>query len=558
MKPNLEKPSFLNKEPTRLGFGTSGIRALVKDMTDLECYINTKGFLNYLASINDISPGGMVCLAGDLRPSTNRIMATAAAAIIHSSYKVDNCGLIPTPAMAYYATQKSWASIMITGSHIPDNRNGIKYYKSNGEVFKDDEAGIIVEVDKFRQAEYAKNANETLFDKNGRFKKPVSLGPVNEEAKKTFIRRYLDIFPPDCFSGKTIIVYQHSAVGRDLLVNILESLGAQVIPVKRSNKFVAIDTENITAKDKALFELLANKYKHKHPYAIVSTDGDGDRPFVISEKGEAFRGDLLGIIVCQYLKANFAVFPISANDAVPLQCKKNGIKFKYTKIGSPYVIKAMEEAITRGETKVVSWEVNGGFLTGTDFLLNGNILRALPTRDAFLPILCVLAQSIKRKLALSELFAEIYNRYTDAGILDNFPQDIGQKIVRHFSLPEDNNVEQVSFEIKMTKITDFAGKDRALNSDHSMVKVLLNQKRGLEKFFNPSCGFDSIIHINYLDGVRVTFANGDVVHLRPSGNAPQFRVYSNANSQARASEIVRLSISEPNGIIQQIKSELVS
>jgi phosphomannomutase len=447
---------------------------------------------------------------------------------------------------------------MITGSHIPENRNGIKYYKQDGEVLKSDEEGIIAKVASIRREEYAKSANETLFDAGGMFKIPVYADTVSEEAKKTYIRRYLDVFPPDCFWGKTIIVFQHSAVGRDMLAYVLESLGAEVIPVKRSDEFIAIDTENITTQDRELFRLLADKYKQKHPFAIVSTDGDSDRPFVIDEKGEVHRGDVLGMVVCQYLKAKFAAVPISVNDAIDIQCKKNRIKLNHTKIGSPYVIKAMEEAITEGESRVVSWEVNGGFLTGTDFSISGSTLKALPTRDAFLPILGALAQATNRDIAVSKLFVELPYRYTDAGVLDNLPQDIQQKIISNFSLPDESDIQQVSFKAGAMRVTNFTNSSRILNSMNPVGEVLLSIKQGLERFFNSKLGFSNISSINYLDGIRITFANGDIAHIRPSGNAPQFRVYSNADSQERASEIVRLSIAEPDGIIQQMKKGLTN
>jgi phosphomannomutase len=31
---------------------------------------------------------------------------------------------------------------MVTGSHIPADRNGIKFYRPKGEVLKEDEAGM--------------------------------------------------------------------------------------------------------------------------------------------------------------------------------------------------------------------------------------------------------------------------------------------------------------------------------------------------------------------------------------------------------------------------------
>ena len=75
----------------------------------------------------------------------------------------------------------------------------------------------------------------------------------------------------------------------------------------------------------------------------------------------------------------------------------------------------------------------------------------------------------------------------------------------------------------------------------------------LARFFTPALGFDDIVRIDTLDGVRAYFANGDVVHIRPSGNAPQLRIYANSDSQARADQIVNLGVREPNGILRMME-----
>ena len=76
------------------------------------------------------------------------------------------------------------------------------------------------------------------------------------------------------------------------------------------------------------------------------------------------------------------------------------------------------------------------------------------------------------------------------------------------------------------------------------------RKTTLASFFTPAFGFDEIVRINVLDGVRVYFHNGDVAHVRPSGNAPQLRIYANSDSQARADQIVALGLREPDGILR--------
>ncbi|MCH8112244.1 MAG: hypothetical protein IH905_09890, partial [Proteobacteria bacterium] len=60
-------PTFLTYVPCELRFGTSGLRGLVREMTDLEVYINTRGFLDYLHQIGDVGPGDPIALAQYLR-----------------------------------------------------------------------------------------------------------------------------------------------------------------------------------------------------------------------------------------------------------------------------------------------------------------------------------------------------------------------------------------------------------------------------------------------------------------------------------------------------------
>ena len=61
-----------------VAFGTSGARGLVSAMTDRVSYGYTTGFLGYLAEIGEFAPGAEVALAGDLRPSTPRILRACA------------------------------------------------------------------------------------------------------------------------------------------------------------------------------------------------------------------------------------------------------------------------------------------------------------------------------------------------------------------------------------------------------------------------------------------------------------------------------------------------
>ena len=146
-------------------FGTSGARGLADDMTDLVCYVYTRGFLQYLESVGELDGGGTeVAIAGDLRPSTERIMKAVRRAAADMGYAPVNCGMIPSPAVALYGIANHVPAIMVTGSHIPADRNGIKFNKSAGEILKADEAGI---------RQQSVNVDETLFEDARSFSSPL-------------------------------------------------------------------------------------------------------------------------------------------------------------------------------------------------------------------------------------------------------------------------------------------------------------------------------------------------------------------------------------------------
>ena len=119
---------------------------LADAMTDAVCHAYTSGFLSFLEESKELNRAGeSVAIAGDLRPSTDRIMAAVAQAIRDKGYNPINCGRIPSPAVALFGLEQGMPAIMVTGSHIPADRNGIKFNKCSGEILKQDEARMMAQ-----------------------------------------------------------------------------------------------------------------------------------------------------------------------------------------------------------------------------------------------------------------------------------------------------------------------------------------------------------------------------------------------------------------------------
>lgn len=565
----------LDYEPVPLKFGTSGRRGWVVDLTQLEVYVNALAEVQYLQALpaaqGGLTRGEEFYFACDLRPSSTCFVAheqgrgeiaqAVAAAIADAGMKPVFLGPLPTPALAAFAFARRRGSIMVTGSHIPFERNGYKTNTAQGELLKQDEAPIQARVERVRALLYAQPFTESAFSARGLFEdghRP--LPPVETAAPEAYLRRYTGFFGPRSLAGKRVLVYQHSAVGGDLLVEVLRQLGAETIPAGRSESFVPIDTENIDdAQLRLLASLAADAWLSHGPLdALVSTDGDSDRPLVLGvdpAPGEGpgrvcfFGGDLVGMVVARFLGADAVVVPITCNDAVDRGPLKDVLEPK-TRIGSPHVIAGMEHARAKGRQAVCGWEANGGFLTGSDITCRGKRLPALPTRDAFLPILAVLACAAERNLSLSALFAELPARFSRAALLKNFPRAASCRILNRFS-PPDPLVTDVVFATDATLLLDDQG--RAVPATPAASTALLRLRDQLARCFSPALGFGAIQRLNYIDGVRVAFDNGDIAHFRPSGNADELRIYAVADTPARADAIVKSGIAEPGGILRQLE-----
>jgi len=474
-----------------VAFGTSGARGPVVAMTDAVCFAYAAAFLQHMASVGEFAPGMQVALAGDLRPSTPRILAACVGAIQAQGGVPVFCGYVPSPALALYAFSEKIPSLMVTGSHIPDDRNGIKFNRIAGEVLKPDEAGI-------KAQQVAMPAN--MFNASGALLLPQAL-PEVLDITEAYVQRYMHFFGAKALNGMRVGVYQHSAVGRDLLVTLLQALGAEVMALGRSATFIPVDTEAVRPEDVALAQLWAAEHGLD---AIVSTDGDSDRPLIADEHGEWLRGDVLGILCAHFLGAQCVATPVSSNTAL----EKSGwfAQTPRTRIGSPHVIEAMQTALQQGLAGVCGYEANGGFLLMSAMQVEGRELAPLPTRDAVLPMLAVMASARTKGCKVSALLTALPARFTYSDRIQNFPTALSQ--ARLASLQTGNEV---------------------------------SQRQAFEQMFGEISG--TVRELNATDGLRATFANEEVIHLRPSGNAPELRCYTEAASAQRAAEINAAALS---------------
>lgn len=454
-----------------VAFGTSGARGLVSDFSPRVCAAFTINFLIVAAKKFNFTH---VALAIDNRPSSYAMAQACASAMKLQGVTPLFFGVIPTPALAYYALEHNMPAIMVTGSHIPYDRNGLKFYRPDGEITKEDELAIL-ETD-------AQIAQELSLDEL----------IASVDAKNLYLERYQSCFRQDVLKGLRIGIYEHSSAGRDLYTELFQSLGAEVISLGRSDDFVPIDTEAVSVADRMRAVEWTKAYQLD---ALFSTDGDGDRPLLSDENGEWLRGDILGLLCSSLLAIDAVAIPVSCNSAI---AKNKAFKHvELTRIGSPYVIEAFGELAAKFN-RIAGFEANGGYLLGSDITVGDSLLKALPTRDAVLPALTLLAA--------------------------------GEKISRQ--------VANLSLPCTASdRIQDFSPQ----RSQH-LLSMLQQDPHAV---FNQWCFEDFIpAGVNLTDGVRITLVNGNIIHLRPSGNAPELRCYAESSTLKQAESLVSICLSK--------------
>lgn len=463
--------------PEGLKFGTSGLRGLVTELVGLPSRAYALGFVRHALSL--ASQTREVLVGRDLRSSSPAIAQDCRVAIRQAGLTAVDCGAVPTPALALEAIRRGCPAIMVTGSHIPDDRNGLKFYLPQGEISKVDEAAIAAQV---------ASLDDTVLESLARaaVAEDVQCSSVNS----AYIGRYVDVFGSQSLKGRRVAVYQHSSVARDLLVELLRALGAEVEPVGRAARFIPVDTE---AHEPELVAYIAEVAMAGRFDAVVSTDGDADRPLVADETGTILRGDVAGLLASKLLGFQTIITPVTSGSVI----ERCGIAAEVvrTRVGSPFVIAAMEAAALAGKTGIIGFEANGGTLLGSDGIWQGRTLTRLPTRDAVLPIVASLLLVAQSGRPLSAI--------------------VGDLPVGHALADRLKDVASVQSQ-------DFLGR--------------LSQDEGFSRsYFDPVGGMRSI---DRLDGLRFELNDGSVVHYRASGNAPELRCYVEAQTRERAFELL--------------------
>ncbi len=426
-------------------FGTNGIRGDAEKLfTNQFCFDIGRVFSIFLSQKK--IKNKKIAFAMDSRASSRRIKMAVIAGIA-PQYEILDEGIIPTPALNYFVKIKDCAGIMVSGSHIEEKLNGLKFFVGPEEISKKDEVIIENIYDKEKERIPYSQMEKRVFQEN--------------EAKNLYIKMLIGL-AEEPFSGFKVVVDAGNGTQSETIPQALEKLKIKVIRINCDLRkpIICRDTETEGA-----FSGLQKEVLKQQANFGLGVDADGDRAIFVDEKGFSLPGEVSCSIIAKYSPAQTIVTPINTSSVV----EHIGKKVVRTKVGVLYVVEAMKK-----NNSLVGFESNGGFVSGEIFY----------GRDAGSATIKMLNIMKKTGKKLSQLVDELPKFY----------------IIK----------EKTDCPRRFNKLI------------FAKVKEKYKGKRTED-----------------LDGLKVWADAESWILFRPSGNAPEFRVFAEAKAKEKAEKLVK-------------------
>ena len=179
------------------------------NLTDDAVYRITCAFVKWLGIKNPV-----IAVGNDSRISAPRIFAAVKKALTDSGSKVVYTGLSSTPSMFMILKHRDVdASIMITASHMPSDRNGLKFFTKNGGIDAKDLNEILSLAEK----------GERLYGEGS-----YSENPYMDEYADMLVKKVEAECGKLPLKGKKIIVDAGNGAGGFFAEKVLKPLGADI------------------------------------------------------------------------------------------------------------------------------------------------------------------------------------------------------------------------------------------------------------------------------------------------------------------------------------------
>ncbi len=462
----------------RISFGTSGWRGILcEDFTFDNVKTVTQAIADHLCANGEKEKG--VIVGTDTRFMGERFTRESAAVLTGSGIKTLLCSRdVPTPVIAFEIIRRGLAGgINFTASHNPPEYNGIKFSSSSGGPALPETTTDI-----------EKRANAALGGSSYNFMEPEDArrdGLLEEiDPRETYLAALEEKVDFDAIASLgTIALNPLFGTARGYLDAPLRSRGMnlKVINDHRDPYFGGFPPEPAEKNIQDFITLVKSDPAVK---LGLATDGDADRFGILDSDGSYIEPNYIVALLLDYLirfrKSTGGVArSVATSHLIDAVAKKHGIPVYETPVGFKYI----GELITQDKI-IIGGEESAGL----------SIKGHVPEKDGILACFLVAEMVAREGKSVRELLERLYN-------------EVGRYITRRDNLRLSRELEAA-----------YPQKVASIPSEVAGAKV---------------------IDVNRTDGVKLLLSDGTWMLFRKSGTEPVVRLYGEAPSEARLTEIMK-------------------
>ena len=333
-----------------------------------------------------------IAIGHDSRLSAGRISACAVKAVTESGCDAIVTGLSSTPSMFMLLQEEDIgadASVMITASHLPFNKNGLKFFTPEGGLEGKDIADIL-----------AMAAEGAALSGSGCVRELCYIDRYSEGLVR-FVREKTGQEKP--LAGKKIVVDAGNGAGGFYVDKVLKPLGANT----EGSQFLEPDgnfpNHIPNPEDKKAMHAISQRVKETGADFGIIFDTDVDRAGAVDRQGEEInRNRLIALISAILLqeKSGTIVTDSVTSDGLTAFIESRGGKHCRYKRGYRNVIDKAKELNAAGEYSPLAIETSGHAALMENYFLDDGAY--LVTR-----ILVSLAQLAKEGKDIGDLIADL-------------------------------------------------------------------------------------------------------------------------------------------------------
>ena len=333
-----------------------------------------------------------IAIGHDSRLSAGRISACAVKAVTESGCDAIVTGLSSTPSMFMLLQEEDIgadASVMITASHLPFNKNGLKFFTPEGGLEGKDIADIL-----------AMAAEGAALSGSGCVRELCYIDRYSEGLVR-FVREKTGQDRP--LAGKKIVVDAGNGAGGFYVDKVLKPLGADT----EGSQFLEPDgnfpNHIPNPEDKKAMHAVSQRVKETGADFGIIFDTDVDRAGAVDRQGEEInRNRLIALISAILLqeKSGTIVTDSVTSDGLTAFIESRGGKHCRYKRGYRNVIDKAKELNAAGEYSPLAIETSGHAALMENYFLDDGAY--LVTR-----ILVSLAQLAKEGKDIGDLIADL-------------------------------------------------------------------------------------------------------------------------------------------------------